>query len=124
MKASDPISVEALYKKLQPTSLLDYDAIGFDIDHTLVKYKIKPFTKMVYISYCEILVEQRGYPVYLLEVPEEVFDFPLNGIIIDKKTGFMLKLGPNKLVLRAYRGLRRLTAAEVFKNSYIFYQIA
>jgi hypothetical protein len=47
MKASnDPIPIELknfFFKNQKPPNLLtDYDAIGFDADHSMVKYKLIP----------------------------------------------------------------------------------
>jgi hypothetical protein len=41
--------------------MTDYDAIGFDVDNTFVKYKIKEITKLAVSAYLSDLVEH-GYP--------------------------------------------------------------
>lgn len=41
--------------------LWDYDCVGFDMDHTLVRYQLKPFLEMEYRVLVDYLVEVKGY---------------------------------------------------------------
>ena len=40
----------------------DYDAIGFDADHCLVKYNVKNLTKLIVGVFLKELHEYSGYP--------------------------------------------------------------
>ena len=42
--------------KVKPNLLQDYDAIGFDTDHCLVKYNIKPMVDLIVKGHLEELV--------------------------------------------------------------------
>jgi HAD superfamily 5'-nucleotidase-like hydrolase len=54
----------------------------------------------------------RGYPTELAEV-EYPLDFPIRGLLIDKKYGHVLKLDRFKHVQKGYHGLRRLERDEL-----------
>ena len=41
--------------------LLDYDSIGFDLDHTLCRYNLEPMIRLEYQLLADFLVEKRGY---------------------------------------------------------------
>jgi hypothetical protein len=45
-----------------PPYLMDYDAIGFDIDHCLVKYNNLTLGMDVITAYLKALVVDKGYP--------------------------------------------------------------
>ena len=57
--------------KLPPNLSKDYEAIGFDADHCLVKYKIKALTQHLVRLQLRDLHESAGYP-------EEIMDFDLS----------------------------------------------
>ena len=40
-------------EKRMPDLILDYDVIGFDVDHTLVKYNVVEFAKLICRSFFE-----------------------------------------------------------------------
>ena len=54
-----------------PNLSKDYDAIGFDVDHCLVKYKIPSLYRLLIKTSLEDLHENEGYP-------EEILDFDLS----------------------------------------------
>ena len=54
-----------------PDLLLDYDVIGFDADHSLVKYDVVEFAKLVTRSFLEDMHAIYGYPKEITEFDYE-----------------------------------------------------
>jgi len=85
--------------------------IGFDMDYTLVPYKIDKFEKLTHTLAIKRLVENYSYP-------EEIgkLKFLLNrailGLVIDKRNGHMLKLSRFGKVKIAYHGLEEIDFRE------------
>ncbi|CAE8619959.1 unnamed protein product [Polarella glacialis] len=77
--------------KLDPVSLSDMDWIGFDLDHTLVRYKLDELLPLVYRCICSYLVEQRGVHSKVFDVPYD-FGFCERGLVFDGRTGDLIKL--------------------------------
>lgn len=53
--------------KEMPNLSWDYDAIGFDADHCLVKYHLRNLHELLIRTELEDLVEHEGYPKEMLE---------------------------------------------------------
>ena len=50
----------------------DFDVIGFDLDHTLVRYNVSTLVRMVEKIFMQTLIEDwKGYPDNLLELCED-----------------------------------------------------
>lgn len=91
-------------------------AIGFDMDHTLIRYDYQKFEEMAYDEVKRKLVELRGYPKIVLEQsfnPELV----IKGLVIDKKNGNTLKINQHGRIKTAFHGTTKLTHRE-YKNLY------
>lgn len=89
-------------------------AIGFDQDHTLVRYHETNFEMLAHEKTCQRLVDAFGYPA---EVNQIKFD-PLRviqGLIIDRNLGHLLKINRFGRVKKAYFGERLLERDEVQK---------
>lgn len=70
----------------------DYDVIGFDADHCLVKYKLNELLVLLIKGELETLVKL-GYPPEILEFNyEEDLAFCLNASVFDIENGIVLKL--------------------------------
>ena len=89
-----------------PNLLKDYDVIGFDADHCLVKYDIVELTRLIVDTHLKKLVKEfEGYP-------EEICNFDyqknsgtvLNNCIWDIEHGIVLKLGQGKVITDAVSG--------------------
>jgi hypothetical protein len=65
-----PVGLKQHYfrDKHPPNLVTDYDAVGFSVDHCLVKFNIKELTKLTVECHLEELSKLDGYP-------EEVTDF-------------------------------------------------
>ena len=94
--------------------ILSYDVIGFDMDHTLCRYKLGPLIKVCYDSFVLTMIEKMGYPEELKTQSEAEYEYSANNLVCDFETGCTLKLGANKQILRAFYGLKRLTRDEIY----------
>ena len=93
-----------------------YNAVGFDMDHTLIQYKMIPFLKLVSKALIKYLVNHKNYPEIMLDYKE---DRNLRRMacraVYDSKNGNLLKLGKEKRILRVYHGFRRLKNKEIIE---------
>lgn len=98
-------------------SVLKYHAIGFDLNHTLVRYRLQPYAKHIFDSTCVYLVNQKGYPqdVYPPEEenPTKIFSYFFRAVY-DQNTGFVLKIGASLNIMRAFHGYDRVSNEELF----------
>ena len=66
IKKKDTIPKEVkkhFFKDKEPPSLLsDYHAIGFDLEHSLVKFNLKEMTKLIVEGHLEDLKSKFAYP--------------------------------------------------------------
>lgn len=91
----------------------DYDCIGFDLDNTIVKYKIKHMIYHEYQYLAEFLVD-RGYSKEFLQAPiEEGVDFLQKGLILDFKKGNLLRVCESGEIQIASHGTRFLSKDEI-----------
>ena len=118
---SIPPSLKAhFFKDVAPPNLSkDYDAIGFDADHCLVKYNVKELTKLLVPHLLRDLHECEGWPEEIQNFDCESDDICAiqNYTCWDIKTGYLLKLGKGKEVLAAYYGRTKLSEEEI-KQAY------
>jgi HAD superfamily 5'-nucleotidase-like hydrolase len=86
------------------------EAVGFDMDYTLAIYHQEEMDRQSILATLPKLLE-RGYPKALREMQCR-FDFPIRGLLIDRKLGNVLKMDRYRYVKKAYHGLRELTVEE------------
>lgn len=86
------------------------DWVGFDMDYTLAIYDQPEMDRLSIEATLRKMVE-RGYPEALLQVPLRA-DFPIRGLLVDRKLGNVLKMDRYKYVKRAYHGMREMTKEE------------
>lgn len=84
--------------------------IGFDMDYTLAIYRQPEIDRLSIAATVKKLID-RGYPPELAEV-QYVYDFPVRGLLIDKRYGHLLKMDRYKYVGKGYHGMRELTREE------------
>ena len=65
--------------------------LGFDMDHTLVRYKTKAFEKLTFDRVTEKLISLRNYPTDIRTM-EYDFEKVIRGLVLDSKNGDVLKL--------------------------------
>lgn len=88
------------------------NCIGFDMDHTLVRYNIPMFYKLVLKCFVNYLVSEENWDPEILKF-EVKAEYAAKGLVIDLEKGNVLNLDSNRNVLKATHGLRTLTAQEV-----------
>lgn len=79
-------------------------AIGFDMDYTIVRYNTEAFERLTHQATLKKLVSEKKYPEDILKLE---FDFQrvIQGLVIDKKKGNLLKVSRFGKVKSSYHGL-------------------
>jgi hypothetical protein len=95
--------------------LKEYSAIGFDLDHCLIRYILNEFVPIPYVAYAQVLVDEKKYPEEILKLGRRELSLMQNGLVLDTVNGTAIKLGEGKVVLRAFYGFKRLGDDEVEK---------
>ncbi|MDI1435982.1 HAD-IG family 5'-nucleotidase [Polyangium sorediatum] len=88
------------------------DWVGFDMDYTLAIYNQVEMDKLSIDAVIPKLA-RRGYDEDVLRGITWPIDFPIRGLLIDKKAGNVLKMDRFKVVHKGYHGLRELTKEEL-----------
>jgi 5'-nucleotidase len=91
--------------------LSQVDWVGFDMDYTLAIYRQDEMDRISVECTVAKLVE-RGYPKEIVDLTYPL-DFPIRGLLIDKKHGHILKMDRFKHVQKGYHGMRRLERDEL-----------
>ena len=90
--------------KAPPNLLQEYDVLGFDADHCLVKYNVVNLSQLMTKALCEDLISKYDYPNELLDIPLEAHGIGLNNAVWDIENNLIVSLVEGKVVSRAYRG--------------------
>ncbi len=85
--------------------------VGFDMDYTLAIYDQRAMDELSISATMEKLVK-RGYPEIVKTVKHPI-DFPVRGLLIDKKHGHILKMDRYKFVNKAFHGTRELSQDQI-----------
>lgn len=93
--------------------------IGFDMDHTLVRYNTDEFEELTFNTSIEKLISDKGYPK---EIRNFKFDFKraIRGLILDKTNGNLLKVSLYNKIKNTYHGTKELSHKEqvaIYKGS-------
>ncbi|MFO0589919.1 MAG: HAD-IG family 5'-nucleotidase [Polyangiaceae bacterium] len=88
------------------------DWVGFDMDYTLAIYNQAEMDRLS-IEATKKKLCARGYPAHILESIDYPIDFPVRGLLVDKRYGNILKMDRYKVVHKGYHGLRELTRDEI-----------
>lgn len=92
--------------------------IGFDLDHTLAIYNLQNFDELCYSIAKQRLVTDKGFPKKILELKYNP-NFLIRGLVVDTKTGNILKANQYGYVSEAFHGqerLKRLTRKQTYSN--------
>lgn len=95
--------------------------IGFDMDHTLVRYHTREFEGLAHEIMKKALVEKRGYPSEVLNLPFE-YDLAIRGLVIDRKKGNLLKVSRHGAIRASLHGTKPIdfmTQQKLYKSIYI-----
>ncbi len=85
--------------------------VGFDMDYTLAIYDQPAMDELSIRATVNKLV-LRGYPDFIVRIPQST-DFPVRGLLIDKRFGHVLKMDRYKHVCKGYHGFRELSKDEL-----------
>jgi 5'-nucleotidase len=85
--------------------------VGFDMDYTLAVYDQLQMDELSIKATIDKLVA-RGYPKAIATIPHAT-DFPVRGLLIDKRYGHILKMDRYKTVGKGYHGFKKLTNDEL-----------
>jgi len=81
--------------------LTNYAAIGFDMDHTFVRYKHRNFINIVYNSTAKYLINNKNYPKELFPKDrldaEKLYNMFFRAVF-DHRTGDLLKIGWDNVI--------------------------
>lgn len=86
-------------------------SIGFDMDHTLVRYKSENFERLAHETMLKKLVQTHGYPEEILNL-QFSFERAIRGLVIDKVKGNVLKLSRHGAIRVSYHGLKPIDYRE------------
>ena len=89
----------------------DLTWVGFDMDYTLAIYNQQEMDELSIKATVEKLIA-RGYPDWVRSIPKRT-EFPVRGLLIDKRFGHILKMNRYKFVTKGYHGLRELQRDEL-----------
>ena len=87
-------------------------AVGFDMDYTLVHYKVHVWEQRAY-AHAQTLLARRGWPVDKLRFDPKLVTV---GLIVDLETGNLLKASRFGYVTRAFHGTKPLAFTEQRKR--------
>jgi len=88
------------------------DWVGFDMDYTLAIYNQAEMDRLS-VEATVVKLKTRGYPDEVLKDIGYKLDFPIRGLLIDKRFGHILKMDRFKVVQKGYHGLRELSKEEI-----------
>ena len=87
-------------------------AVGFDMDHTLARYRSPEIDELAFKKAVRLLVRDRGYSPWLLELEYDPA-FAVRGLVLDGLRGNLLKLNRERQVVRASHGSLAMTRADM-----------
>lgn len=112
LDADDRLPPEHKLFALRTLPLGEIRAVGFDMDHTLARYRAPEIDELAFKKAARLLVRDRGYSPWLLEVDYDPA-FAVRGLVLDGLRGNLLKLNRERQVVRACHGGRALSRREV-----------
>ena len=87
-------------------------AVGFDMDHTLARYKSPEIDELAFKKAARLLARDRGYSPWLVELEYDPA-FAVRGLVLDGLRGNLLKLNRERQVVRGSHGSRAMSPAEL-----------
>lgn len=85
--------------------------LGFDMDHTLVRYDSEAFETLAYSIVRENLVKQLNYPKEILDF-EFDFNSVIRGLVIDSERGNLLKVSRHGAIRVSQHGTQRISFSQ------------
>ena len=90
----------------------DLKAIGFDMDHTLARYRAPEIDELAFKKAARLLVREHKASAWLLEGEYDPA-FAVRGLVLDGLRGNLLKLNRERQVVRACHGTRPMSRPEM-----------
>ncbi|XP_078240939.1 5'-nucleotidase domain-containing protein 1 isoform X2 [Pogona vitticeps] len=72
--------------------------------------------ELIYESFAQYMVKEKGYDEELLNVAPESWDFCFKGLVLDMEDGNFLKLAKDGTVLRASHGTKHMSPEEILET--------
>lgn len=88
----------------KPDLSKEYDVVGFDADHCIVKYNIEALSRLMLLGLGEDMVENGGYPVEISQLDDNLLGFVLNNSVWDIENNTLLELLDGKVISTAFKG--------------------
>lgn len=101
-----------LKQGVEQVCLAECDWLGFDLDHTFVRYRLKELSVLVFEVLGRYLIDIKKYSPEILSRGFLEY-FPYRGLTFDAKRGNFLILSSSGKILKASHGTKQLTEAEV-----------
>lgn len=95
--------------------------VGLDMDHTLIRYKIENFERLVYQYVIDELISKKNYPESIRQLKFN-FNGVIRGLVIDSKNGNILKLSRHGAIRQSAHGTRQIQFAEqqnFYRSTYV-----
>lgn len=89
--------------------------LGFDMDHTLVRYDSEAFESTSHTIVIKKLVEEFGYPQQIMDLKFD-YNLAIRGLVLDKRKGNLLKLSRHAAIRASQHGLTPIPYAEQKKT--------
>lgn len=95
-------------------NLNSYDCIGFDLDNTMLRYKVYPMMDLIYEALSTYLCNEKNYSKkYLLKPMKDDLDFIQKGLILDCDRGNVLRICPDGYIQKASHGTKFMNGQEI-----------
>lgn len=95
--------------------------IGFDMDHTIIRYNSKKFESIVYKLVIESLIINKHYPAEIRNLKFN-FDNAIRGSVVDSSNGNILKLSRYGAIRQSYHGTWQISFTEqkqIYRSTYV-----
>lgn len=112
LEGDDRLPPEHKLFALRTLPMGEIRAVGFDMDHTLARYRAPEIDGLAFKKAARLLVRDHGYSPWLLEMDYDPA-FAVRGLVLDGLRGNLLKLNRERQVVRACHGSRPLSRAQV-----------
>ena len=81
--------------------------VGFDMDHTLVRYNSQAFEHLAHKTLLDKLIKERGYPEMIRTLPFD-YNSVIRGLVIDSVKGNLLKVSRHGAIRVSRHGTQRI----------------
>ena len=112
LEADDRLPPANKLYALRSLPMGEIKAVGFDMDHTVARYRSPEIDELAFKKAARLLVRDRGYSPWLLELEYDPA-FAVRGLVLDGIRGNLLKLNRERQVVRACHGSRAMSRMDL-----------